>query len=126
MRLGTKTQGWTKRDLGDTLVSQQLWIVVSVDNADGYTIQNANSQTYLTLTDGTGLHIRCIRRIQVVINWNYSGNPASNTPIVGLHDTGSTNQQWVITRTSNQSAYVYVYLIHYSATALQLNWLLIR
>ena len=68
MRLGTKTQGWTKRELGDTLVSQQLWIVVSVDNADGYTIQNANSQTYLTLTDGTSLYIRCIHCIQVVID----------------------------------------------------------
>ena len=50
--LGTKVQGWTKRELNDVWVSAQLWIVTSINSSGEYSIQNANSRTYLTLTDG--------------------------------------------------------------------------
>ena len=58
MLLGTKVQGWQQRELNDVWVSAQLWIVTSINNSGEYSIQNANSRTYLTLTDGTRLTIR--------------------------------------------------------------------
>ena len=57
MLLGTKVQGWQQRELNDVWVSAQLWIVTSINNSGEYSIQNANSRTYLTLTDGTWLTI---------------------------------------------------------------------
>ena len=52
MLLGTKVQGWQQRELNDVWVSAQLWIVTSINSSGEYSIQNANSRTYLTLTDG--------------------------------------------------------------------------
>ena len=51
--LGTKVQGFAKHELNDVWASAQLWIIARVPNTDTYTIQNANSRTYLDLSGST-------------------------------------------------------------------------
>ncbi|TBU36298.1 ricin B lectin domain-containing protein [Dichomitus squalens] len=82
---GTKVQGFTKHELNDEWVSAQLWIITQVPGTDEYTIQNANSRTYLDLTES---------------------NPQNGTPIIGYEPTGNPNQHWIITRNSTKTAYV--------------------
>lgn len=49
---GTKILGREKRELSDEWVSAQLWIIVKIDRNSVYTIQNANSRTYMDLVKG--------------------------------------------------------------------------
>ena len=105
--LGTKVQGWQQRELNDVWVSAQLWIVTSINSSGEYSIQNANSRTYLTLTDGMWLIIGLFAYTsQHLYGLTFAGSSADNTPIVGFHGTGNTNQQWIITRTNDGTAYV--------------------
>ena len=57
--LGTKVQGFAKHELNDVWASAQLWIIARVPNTDTYTIQNANSRTYLDLQNGPSSLARC-------------------------------------------------------------------
>ncbi|TBU38765.1 ricin B-like lectin [Dichomitus squalens] len=82
---GTKVQGFTKREINDVYVSAQLWLIAQVPGTDEYTIQNANSQTYLDLT---------------------GSNVQSGTPLIGYQPTGNPNQRWIIKRNSTNTAYV--------------------
>lgn len=50
--LGTKVQGYAKRELNDSWVSAQLWIISQVGNDAVYTIQSAGSRTFLDLDKG--------------------------------------------------------------------------
>jgi len=47
---GTKVQGFQKRELSDVWVPAQLWVISQVGDDPIYTIQNANSRTYMTLS----------------------------------------------------------------------------
>jgi len=80
----TKVQGFTKRELSDSWVPAQLWVISSVGGGQ-YTIENTNSRTFLDLTDG---------------------NVANGTRLIGYQATGNPNQCWIITRNSNDTAYV--------------------
>ncbi|KAI0777107.1 ricin B-like lectin [Irpex lacteus] len=82
---GTKILGREKRELSDEWVSAQLWIIVKIDRDSVYTIQNANSRTYMDLV---------------------KGNAANGTPIVGCHHINIANQRWIITLSASKTAYV--------------------
>ncbi|EJF58760.1 ricin B-like protein, partial [Dichomitus squalens LYAD-421 SS1] len=73
---GTKVQGFTKHELNDVWVSAQLWIIAQVPGTDEYTIQNANSRTYLDLTGSTSL-----------------ATERNGTPLIGFEPTGNPNQR---------------------------------
>lgn len=48
--LGTKVQGYAKRELSDPWVPAQLWVLSQAGSEDVYTFQNANSRTFMDLT----------------------------------------------------------------------------
>ncbi|KAI0768439.1 ricin B-like lectin [Irpex lacteus] len=81
---GTRVIGHAKRELNDQWVPIQLWVVAKTGNGDYYTVQNAKSLTYMTLTDGLA---------------------ASGTPIVG-HERSGDNQHWQFTRNTANTAFV--------------------
>jgi len=87
----TKIQGWKKRELDDVLVPAQLWVISKTGNKDNdydtYTIQNANSRTYMTLPEDTQGNYRAI---------------------VGSQRYGESDrelQEWKIVRNDNVTAY---------------------
>jgi hypothetical protein len=80
---GTKIQGYQKRELNDSWVPAQLWVISQVGSSELYTIENTNSRTFLQLDSN-----------------------ANGAPIAGFNANGNTNQQWVITRNSTNTSYV--------------------
>ncbi|TBU56072.1 ricin B-like lectin [Dichomitus squalens] len=81
----TKVKGHKKREINDPWVSAQLWLIARVPGTVKYTIQNANSRTFLDLKGGVA---------------------ESETPLVGYEATNKVTQHWMIQRNSNGTAYV--------------------
>lgn len=98
---GTKVQGYTKRELNDSWVSAQLWIISQVGNDAVYTLQSAGSRTFLDLDKGTPF-----TSITSPIELTCSGLTANGTSIIGYQETGNPNQRWIITRNTINTAYV--------------------
>ena len=108
-RAGTRVQGFQKHELNNVWVSAQLWIITA--NEDGsYTIQNANSRTYLDLTGSTSFIIRLLPCVNSGYGYGVAGNIANGTPLIGYQGTGNPNQKWIIKRNSTNTAYVYVHI----------------
>ncbi|KAI0071021.1 hypothetical protein K474DRAFT_1607600, partial [Panus rudis PR-1116 ss-1] len=78
-----KTQGYTKRSLGDPLVPTQLWVVTGDEPI--YTIENTSSRTFMDLA---------------------GGDATIGTPIIGYKQTGQANQQWRIIPNTKTTAYI--------------------
>jgi hypothetical protein len=98
---GTPVQGYVKRQLSDNWVPAQLWIISQV-GTNLYTIENANSRTYMDL----GMLFRT--HTHECTHETGPGAKPNGTPILGRPGTGSDHQKWVITQGTHSSAYVYV------------------
>ncbi|TBU21800.1 ricin B-like lectin [Dichomitus squalens] len=85
---GTIVQGYVKRELNDVSVSAQLWIIGHAGNTGEYTIQNANSRTYLDLQGNSAPE-----------------NGGHGTRVIGYHQTGVQSQRWIIKRSSKNTSY---------------------
>ena len=48
--IGTKVQGYEKRELSDEWVPAQLWVITKAEGDSVYKIENANSRTIMDLT----------------------------------------------------------------------------
>ena len=58
-RTDTKVQGWSKRELEDHRVSNQLWIITRIGDSDEFRIRNATSRTCLDLRGSMSCIIFC-------------------------------------------------------------------
>ncbi|KAI0826154.1 hypothetical protein BC629DRAFT_52896 [Irpex lacteus] len=67
---GTKILGREKRELSDEWISAQLWIIVKIDRNSVYTIQNANSRTYMDLVKGMPMDLTTNQGFSLF--WSYS------------------------------------------------------
>lgn len=106
--LGARVQGFAKRELDDIWVPAQLWVIAPVrDDPGKYTIQNANSRTYMDLTK-SGLLCTCPKIEGAAENGAFLGLAETGAPIIGFRATGNPSQRWIITRNVNRTAYVYV------------------
>jgi hypothetical protein len=99
---GTPVQGYAKRELSDGWVPTQLWIINHV-GTNIYTIENANSRTFLDL----GMLFSEPYSRLLLMKLVQAANP-NGTSVLGRPATGSDHQKWVISRNTNGTAYVYV------------------
>ena len=102
----TKVRGNHKRELNDTKVATQLWIITFDTANKVYRIQNAATRTYFDLEGGMSRNAHSLSHTPLPCLCTDAASADDGTAINVAASSDDEGQRWKIIRNDKRTAYV--------------------